>query len=267
MKHLIETAGPTFDNQVPALNVRAITSSLGQQNDTAEPTSLNVEEEPHPTDTVRGQVSSYLPRVEQAVKDREQDRESVSNDQTSGLVPQDLLAPVLRSTPERQSGELLMPLYGFESARQPKHIVEAPATTKEGATQAIKSDRSAVSSVLRTAGLVSGVGPVVTGLIKLFGGGGSQSELLPLPQFSLPESINLDAGLTAEGSIIPVERGASDIARPVSSRAASPAATQIHVNVTAMDSRSFLDHSDDIARAVRDAMLRSHALNEFITEL
>jgi hypothetical protein len=34
-----------------------------------------------------------------------------------------------------------------------------------------------------------------------------------------------------------------------------------------MDSRSFLDHSDDIARAVRDAMLNMHALNDVVSEL
>jgi hypothetical protein len=34
-----------------------------------------------------------------------------------------------------------------------------------------------------------------------------------------------------------------------------------------MDSRSFLDHSDDIARAVRDAMLRSHSLNDIVSEI
>jgi hypothetical protein len=34
-----------------------------------------------------------------------------------------------------------------------------------------------------------------------------------------------------------------------------------------MDSRSFLEHSDEIARAVREAMLNSHALNDVVSEL
>jgi hypothetical protein len=42
---------------------------------------------------------------------------------------------------------------------------------------------------------------------------------------------------------------------------------QITVQVQAMDSRSFLDHSEDIARAVRQAMLNSHGINDVITEL
>jgi hypothetical protein len=38
------------------------------------------------------------------------------------------------------------------------------------------------------------------------------------------------------------------------------------VQVQAMDSRSFLDHSDEIARAVREAMLNAHALNDVVNE-
>lgn len=45
------------------------------------------------------------------------------------------------------------------------------------------------------------------------------------------------------------------------------AAAQITVQVQAMDSRSFLDHSEEIAQAVRQAMLNSHGINDVITEL
>ncbi len=34
-----------------------------------------------------------------------------------------------------------------------------------------------------------------------------------------------------------------------------------------MDSRSFMDHSDDIARAVREALLNAHSLNDVMSEL
>ncbi len=34
-----------------------------------------------------------------------------------------------------------------------------------------------------------------------------------------------------------------------------------------MDSRSFLDHSDDIAQAVRQAMLNMNSLNDVVTSL
>ena len=44
-------------------------------------------------------------------------------------------------------------------------------------------------------------------------------------------------------------------------------APQITVQVQAMDSRSFLDHSDEIAAAVRTALLSSNSLNDVIAEL
>jgi hypothetical protein len=34
-----------------------------------------------------------------------------------------------------------------------------------------------------------------------------------------------------------------------------------------MDSQSFLDHSDDIANAVKAALLNSHSLSDVITDL
>jgi hypothetical protein len=45
------------------------------------------------------------------------------------------------------------------------------------------------------------------------------------------------------------------------------AAPQVTIQVQAMDSRSFLDHSTEIARAVREAMLNMHSLNDVVSEL
>lgn len=46
-----------------------------------------------------------------------------------------------------------------------------------------------------------------------------------------------------------------------------PAAPSITVNVSAMDSQSFLDRSNDIASAVREAMLNLHPINDVIANL
>jgi hypothetical protein len=43
--------------------------------------------------------------------------------------------------------------------------------------------------------------------------------------------------------------------------------TQVVVQVNAMDSRSCMDHSDDIARAVREAILNMHPLTDAVSEL
>ena len=44
-------------------------------------------------------------------------------------------------------------------------------------------------------------------------------------------------------------------------------APQITVNVNAMDSQSFMDHSTDIANAVREAMLNMHPINDVVANL
>jgi hypothetical protein len=52
-----------------------------------------------------------------------------------------------------------------------------------------------------------------------------------------------------------------------SSTRAAAAAPQITVNVQAMDARSFMDRSTDIAAAVRDAMLNLNSINDVVAEL
>ncbi len=47
----------------------------------------------------------------------------------------------------------------------------------------------------------------------------------------------------------------------------SAPAPQITVNVQAMDARSFLDRSTDIAAAVRDAMLNLNSINDVVNDL
>lgn len=42
---------------------------------------------------------------------------------------------------------------------------------------------------------------------------------------------------------------------------------QVTIQVQAMDSRSFLDHSAEIAQAVREAMLNMHALNDVVNDI
>jgi hypothetical protein len=49
--------------------------------------------------------------------------------------------------------------------------------------------------------------------------------------------------------------------------AVSGATPQITVNVQAMDARSFMDRSNDIALAVRDAMLNLNSINDVVNDL
>ena len=92
--------------------------------------------------------------------------------------------------------------------------------------------------------------PVVSGLLSLFGAGGSKSEPDPLPVYTAPPSIQI-----------------SDTLRGASAPQAANAASQITVHVNAMDSQSFMDRSTDIANAVREAMLNLHPINDVVASL
>jgi hypothetical protein len=89
----------------------------------------------------------------------------------------------------------------------------------------------------------------------------------PLSRFSLPDPVRLDAALsTGREGLAGVDYSAAGAPRRVE-RTTAAAATPITIQVQTMDSRSFLDNSDQIARAVREAMLNSHSLNDVIGEM
>lgn len=132
-------------------------------------------------------------------------------------------------------------------------------TSSRGADVAANVGR-ALQSVL---GFGLGLSPLITGVLSLFGRGGeSKAEPPPLVKYSLPSSLDVTAGVrgSAPGQAFAIDYGQGERPRAVTS------APQITVNVQAMDSRSFLDHSNDIALAVRQAMLESSVLNDVVRE-
>jgi hypothetical protein len=60
---------------------------------------------------------------------------------------------------------------------------------------------------------------------------------------------------------------ASSAAGPLPGSPSQAAAPQVIVNVSAMDSQSFMDRSADIASAVREAMLNLHPINDVVANL
>jgi hypothetical protein len=130
--------------------------------------------------------------------------------------------------------------------------------------------------------------PLVTGLIGLFSGGDSTPA--PLTKYAMPTKIGFEGADTGSGTSdmdydqmgtprtyngAPATASAASSSSPASSAspasaAASPpasAASQITVNVQAMDAQSFLDHSSDIAQAVRNAMLNMSSINDVVSDL
>ena len=142
----------------------------------------------------------------------------------------------------------------------------SPNASKSGASEAL----SIVTTVME-----SGLGmiPLVTGLIGLFSGGDSMPT--PLAKYAMPAKINFEGADTGSetsdmdydqtGAPRPYNAAPAPPAAPAP--AAAPAGPQVTVNVQAMDSRSFLDHSSDIALAVRDAMLNLSSINDVVSNL
>jgi len=155
-----------------------------------------------------------------------------------------------------------------------------------------KSTASTIESIAGTV-LKSGFGmvPLVSELLGLFGGGGSTAPA-PLVKYAMPAAINFEAADSGSGTSnadtdqwgMPRAYSAGGAGagtqasgtpgstatqnnNPGKGSSGTPASPQITVNVQAMDARSFLDRSHDIAAAVRDAMLNSNSINDVVNDL
>ena len=135
-----------------------------------------------------------------------------------------------------------------------------------------------VKTVAKTAGsMLTAAFPLaglVTGLVRMLGGGGKTEEEVPLTKYTLPSPLEFQVAMKKTGEVMRYDYDASGKVRLDDSlgRGEPPAAVekaplQVTVQVNAMDSKSFSDHSADIARAVREAILNSHSLNDVIAEL
>ena len=162
---------------------------------------------------------------------------------------------------------------------------EAPEASSGGSASSASttsSGGSTAESIVSTV-LESGLGmvPLIVGLLGLFGGG--ETPAPTLEKYAMPERQyfeGADTGSDISGadydqmgmpraySAAPDGTGAQTggTASPGSSSSGAGAA-QITVNVQAMDSQSFLDHSSEIAQAVRAAMLNSNSINDVVNNL
>jgi hypothetical protein len=179
----------------------------------------------------------------------------------------------LLQAPVKDITEQIMELARQTSTLNSTQLTQVGATQDN--TQAVTSNtatKGGGSSVASTVGnIASGLlggalsfAPIISGLIGLFGGSGSKPTATSTA-FTLPPSVQLQGGLTGDsnGQVVPVDYGQNGQPR---AQAASQA-PQVNIQVNAMDSQSFLDHSDEIARAVREAILNSHSLNDAISDL
>ena len=166
------------------------------------------------------------------------------------------------------------------------------ALTQNNASAYSSSSSGLLSSLSGSAsGLFGGVLsflPLISGIESLFGGG--SKEPTPLVKYQPPDSEDFELAVSqgVTGDAVYDQNGqprVSDITElalqslqsppggspkaNAGSQSSGPTSTgsQITVQVQAMDSRSFLDHSDDIAAAVRQAMLNMSSINDVVSDL
>jgi hypothetical protein len=157
-------------------------------------------------------------------------------------------------------------------------LSEDSAETSSNASQSGASEALSIVTTVMESGL--GVIPLVTGLIGLFSGGDSTPA--PLTKYAMPTKIGFEGADTGSGTSdmdydqmgtprtyngAPATASAASSSSPASSASPASAASQITVNVQAMDAQSFLDHSSDIAQAVRNAMLNMSSINDVVSDL
>jgi hypothetical protein len=130
-------------------------------------------------------------------------------------------------------------------------------TTAQSAHSALSTAGGLASSFLG-GGALGLLSPLISGIASLFGGSSTPK---PLPIYMPPPPVAISADLN---SATPNSAAAS---APSSGGSSQAAPTQVTVNVNAMDSQSFMDHSDDIANAVREAMLNMHPINGVVASL
>jgi hypothetical protein len=147
--------------------------------------------------------------------------------------------------------------------------IEANTNAVAANTSTKGSGSSTASSIGNTLldvfGLGSGLSPLISGLVSLFGGGGS-SQAPAVTPYIQPLPLNLSAGFSGSSAGGPAGVDFGEGGQPRQTTAAA-AQQQITVQVQAMDSQSFLDRSNDIAAAVRKAMLETSMLNDVIREV
>ena len=173
------------------------------------------------------------------------------------------------------SDELATSLHGV-TQQMGGGLSEDSAETSSNASKSGASEALSIVTTVMESGL--GVIPLVTGLIGLFSGGDSTPA--PLTKYAMPDKIDFEGADTGSGTsdMDYDQMGAprtydASLASPAGTAPAAPGSSPaastspIAGNAPAMDSQWFMDHSSDIAKAVRSAMLNLSSINDVVNEL
>ncbi len=214
--------------------------------------------------------------------------DSVSQAMESVGTTWDRVTPLAVDTPTKSTSSSQTTSAGADGESLASTILNAVIGTIPAAGTILSDKGSAGSSstieTIASTVLKSGLGliPLVGGLLGLFGGRDSETPA-PLVKYALPPALQFQGAQSEWGlgnsdydqmgmpRLYPADApsssgSAGDYGASVAGGSGAPA-PQITVNVNAMDARSFLDRSSDIAAAVRDAMLNLNSINDVVNEL
>lgn len=166
--------------------------------------------------------------------------------------------------PMAQLGQRLAELAAISRLQAETVEANTRAVIENSLVKAGESKASAAGGIARSllGFLGSGLG-LVRLVGKLFGGEERPKETV-LQRYVAPPPIEWTAALSG-GRLQPLDYGQGPLPRAVANPA--PAAVPITIQVQAIDSRSFLDHSAEIARAVKEALLSTHTLGDIVADL
>ena len=161
-------------------------------------------------------------------------------------------------------------LAGGASGLLPSSAASSVLGTAVQSAASSSSSGGGIGSTLESVGLdvlksAFGIVPLIGGLVGLFGGG-DDDPLPALTKYQMPESIDYQAA-EVDGQIANSDTDQSGAPRAFGGGTGAGTVPGITVNVQAMDARSFLDRSGDIAAAVKDAMLNLNSINDVVTDL
>jgi hypothetical protein len=228
---------------------------------------------------------AVLERNEVGVRSMSHDEmtDTVEPVQSIGLTSTDtvlrqLLAPLITTSNDRRAGVTAtdtIPLTAPVMSRDPQ-----PASSSGSSGGSGDTILSVATKVFESG---FGIVPLLSNLFGLFGAGKSDTPP-PLPKYSAPNNLDF-SGVESGSDIAGADYDQWGMPRPLSpetrtssginthqgpgtsSRTDAQSVPQITVNVQAIDSRSFLDHSNEIAQAVRQAMLNLSSINDVVNEL
>ena len=229
--------------------------------------------------TVSGQQTSALGDATALLADA---IARVSEQQSSNPAP----VAALQTSAAGDTTALLADVIGQAREQQSSNPAPIPAANQtQTGTQAGSNSSGSTSGTVEKTMLEAeaGLPLLIAGLVSAFGGGGASTPA-PLVKYAMPAAVDFQAaesqgqvsGLDYDQMGTPRSYAAAGTSGTASGTASGGAngsgsgnggAPQITFNVQAMDARSFMDRSGDIALAVREAMLNLNSINDVVNDL